>query len=341
MANQAKLNTVSPGANYLDICDAATGQEAETATAFARGIRAVLQGELGHFSLEYPCHGPQEKHWFVGYVTHFRVLGLLRVVVAHEDVTKPKLAELKLQEAHHKLEERVRERTSELQRANALLASNRERLVAMSMRLLEIQEAERRAVARELHDEIGQVLTSLIIQLQVSAHQPLESIPASLLEAKSIAAELMESIRRLSLELRPSMLDDLGLLATLEWHFKRYAKQTGIQVQFEHDGLEGRFSPQIETAVYRMVQEALTNIARYARVNQASVAAHCAKGWICLKIEDKGIGFDAQKALSAHSSSGLSGMRERADLLRGEFQVESVCGRGTRLRIRLPAGEGR
>lgn len=327
------------GTNYLSVCDAARGAEAAKAAAFAAGIREVIRGARRDFELEYSCHSPELKRWFIGHVTRFEALGRIRIVIAHEDVTKQKNSELILEQDRHQLEVSVRKRTTELQSANELLAGSRERLIAMSLRLVEIQEAERRAIARELHDEVGQILTSLRILLDMTDRQPVDTVRTTLAEAKSMAGELIERIRQMSLDLRPPMLDDLGLLPTFEWHFRRYTKLTGIQVHFQQTGLPCRLPTAIETAAYRLVQEALTNVARYAKVTEVSVDLQCQSDRLDLEIEDCGIGFDPALVLAERNSTGLSAMRERVDLLHGRFEVFSRRGEGTRLQIYLPLGE--
>src|SRR5262249_8395019 len=144
--------------------------------------------------------------------------------------------------------------------------------------------------------------------------------------------ELMGRVRELSLNLRPAMLDDLGLLPALLWHFDRYTAQTGIAVAFKHSGLEGRrFASELETAAYRITQEALTNVARHARVREATVRLWAAQDSLCVQIEDQGTGFDPKAVLGTGHSSGLSGMRERASLLGGRLIIDSLLGGGTHL----------
>ncbi len=238
-------------------------------------------------------------------------------------------AETALRQAHDELEQRVIERTTELSRANHALRS-------LSQRLVEVQESERRAVARELHDEIGQLLTSLKLSLETSFQPATGEQHAAVADALQQLNELMERVRQLSVSLRPQMLDDLGLLTALEWQLKRYAKQTGIRVQFRHTPIVARLPAQLETAAFRIVQEALTNVARHAAVKEATVRLWMNDAHLGLQIEDGGAGFDAPKALASHASSGLAGMRERAEMLGGEMTLESSPGHGTKLTIELP-----
>lgn len=214
-----------------------------------------------------------------------------------------------------------------------------ERLQALSRRLLEVQETERRHIARELHDEVGQVLTGLEFLLEIKTPLPAEEIQARLGKALRLADELATRLQELSLRLRPPMLDELGLLPTLAWHSKRYTDQTNIQVDFKYMGPERRLGADIETAVYRIVQEALTNVARHAQVGEVTVQVWVEPNSVRLQIEDAGVGFDLEAALAARTSSGLSGMYERAALLGGQLTVVSAPGAGAALIAEFPLGD--
>lgn len=230
---------------------------------------------------------------------------------------------------------------SAIQRARLFsqVQAGHERLQTLSRRLVEIQEAERRAIARELHDEVGQILTGLSLSLEMVNRPPLEQIPSRLAHARSLVSELLQQVREMSLQLRPPMLDDLGLLPTLRWYFDRYTTQTGIQVAFKHAGLErGRFGNDIEVGVYRMVQEALTNAARYAETHEVVVRLWVSQAVIGVQIADEGRGFDPVAALASHTSSGLAGMQERLRLLGGELAIDAAPGQGSCLTVELPLG---
>jgi signal transduction histidine kinase len=217
---------------------------------------------------------------------------------------------------------------------------SRKRLQALSHRLVLVQEEERRYVAHELHDQVGQLLTSLNLTLDMSSRLPPDALRTSLQEAETLVRELMSRVRNLSLDLRPAMLDDLGLLAALLWHFERYTSQTGVQVLFKHVGLEEQhFSPEVETAAYRIIQEALTNVARHAEVDEVAVRLRAEEDMLDVLIEDEGSGFDAEAALAAATSVGLAGMNERATLLGGQLTVDSSPGAGTCVRAELPLGD--
>lgn len=179
--------------------------------------------------------------------------------------------------------------------------------------------------------EIGQSLTGLKLCLENIASLPADRIQADLSEVQRLVRGLSDRVRNMSLDLRPSMLDDLGLLAALLWHFDRYTFQTNVKVNFKHNGLNRRFSSEVETTVYRLVQEALTNVARYAYVNDVDVLIIANQDKIYLKIEDKGIGFDPETALTNKNSSGLAGMYERVSLQSGQLIIDSAPEKGTRL----------
>lgn len=333
------LDVMLPDMNGVDLCrmikaDSATSGIfvvllSSTETSSSRQVTGLEAGADGYIAR------PIENRELLA-----RVQAMLRI----------QQTELALRRAHDELEKRVRERTAELSTANAALTAEiavrqqaekgqrllAERLRVMSHRLVEVQEEERRFLARELHDEIGQVLTGLKVVLDLGGRAAPEPTRTCLGEASGMLDDLMERVRRLSLDLRPQILDDLGLLPALEWHFQRYEKQTKVRVVFQCSSLEGRLPAHLETAIYRIAQEALTNVARHARVQVVTVRLWTDEENLGLQVDDQGAGFDVEAALAARVSSGLSGMRERAALLGGEFTAESIPGSGTRLTVELP-----
>jgi signal transduction histidine kinase len=215
----------------------------------------------------------------------------------------------------------------------------RDRLQLLSRRLVEGQEAERRFIAQELHDEVGQVLTSLKLSLQMNKDRLPEDEQIEFKETEDLVDILLKQVRDLSLDLRPAMLDDLGLLPALLWQLERFEIQTGVVVTFEHSGLVDRhLLPEIETAAYRIVQEALTNVARHAQAETVAVQAHYGKELLIIEIEDEGVGFDVATSRDAAISLGLVGMEERATMLGGSIKIDSVAGKGTKVRAEIPLG---
>ncbi|HUJ68978.1 MAG TPA: GAF domain-containing sensor histidine kinase, partial [Syntrophorhabdales bacterium] len=207
----------------------------------------------------------------------------------------------------------------------------------LSLRLVKVQEEELRHVGRELHDEIGQLLTGLGLTLEMALQSRGIPITSELLKAKSLADTITALVRELSRKLRPSMLDDLGLFPTLPWLFERFSSHTNVQVVFEHMITNSkRFSHEVETAVYRIVQEALTNVARHARTTKATVRLWARESVLGVQIEDAGVGFDVQAVLTAGNGNGLHGIRERAMLLGGRFTVDARPEGGTRVTAEFP-----
>jgi PAS domain S-box-containing protein len=209
-------------------------------------------------------------------------------------------------------------------------------LQALSMRLMEVQETERRYLARELHDEIGQLLTGLRILLRLNGDSPSDALRTRFEQARTIVDDLLGRVRELSFDLRPAELDQLGLLPALLALFERYTAQTSVSVNFKHQEVERRFASQLETGAYRIVQEALTNAARHASVTEVTVRVWTGGNILNVRIEDRGRGFDPEVALKAPSSSGLIGMQERSMLLGGRMTIESSLGSGTTITAELP-----
>jgi two-component system sensor histidine kinase UhpB len=215
--------------------------------------------------------------------------------------------------------------------------SVRLRLLALSKDLVAVQESERRRIGLELHDDIGQVLTGLRLQLAALRRLPPRKVAGALADAEQLVDEATGRVRALSQSLRPAVLDDLGLLPALVSHVDRWSRQTGIRVDLEHRGIERRrFDPDAETAAYRIVQEALTNVARHAGVGTARVRATADDGALYVEIEDPGVGFDVSSVSPNGAMHGLGGMRERMALLGGSLSVESLPGRGCRLTAEIP-----
>ncbi len=216
-------------------------------------------------------------------------------------------------------------------------------LQRLSVQLLSAQEEERRRLSLELHDELGQALTAISFDLAaIEKELPPELIPRIreiLAETGSLVNEVDDQVRELALDLRPYMLDDLGLVPALRWYVNRYAKRLNIEVEFEAIDLEDRLTADMETALYRVVQEALTNVARHAQANRVSVCLERKVSTVTASIEDDGRGFDEKQLAGREAPQrgiGLLGIRERATFLGGSLSIQSHPGEGTRLAIEMP-----
>ena len=223
-------------------------------------------------------------------------------------------------------------------RLSERVEADREQLQTLSRRLLTAQEEERRRLAIELHDELGQVLTAVKIHLASLERESKTARPsAHLSDALASVDRAMERVRDLALDLRPSVLDDLGLAAALRWYADRLARTARVQTHLSIDGVP-RLAPALETACFRVAQEALTNVARHAQAHNVWVDLHVRGNRLELRIRDDGMGFDADAARERAirgGSMGLLGMQERVSLSGGELELESRPG-GTEVRVRFP-----
>jgi signal transduction histidine kinase len=209
----------------------------------------------------------------------------------------------------------------------------------LSARLMTAQEEERRHVARELHDEVGQALTAVKVELSV-AQRRLNDTPQSgvLLEAQDITDGALQTVRDMSQLLHPAVLDDLGLTAAVEWQARTFELRHAIRVDVDHDGLSQRLPREVEVAAYRIVQEALTNAAKHSGATACRIRLVRTDAELAIIIEDDGAGFDLSDTAATRRGLGLVGMRERASLLAGEVSLASERGGGTRVAARLPLG---
>ncbi len=233
---------------------------------------------------------------------------------------------------------------TERKQVEAALRESAARLQTLSHRLLEVQETERRSIARELHDEIGQALTSVKINLQTMQRLPELFAGAPYLEDSiSLVERTLEQVRNLSLDLRPSLLDDLGLAPALRWYLDRQAQRAGFAMQFVADPWETRLPADLETVCFRVAQEAVTNIVRHAQASQVQVELRRSEVELQLIIRDDGVGFDVREArarAAAGASFGLQGMEERVRLVGGQLEIESTPEQGTQIRARFPRDRG-
>jgi signal transduction histidine kinase len=229
---------------------------------------------------------------------------------------------------------RVLERRSEEQRAIAREAE--EQMRQLSQRLVAAQEEERKNLSRELHDHVAQVLTALRMELGKIGRTRApgdERVQAAVAESKKLVDGMFRTVRDLALGLRPSMLDDFGLQAALEWHVRDFAGRYGVNVDLAMEGDVDLVPDRHRTCVYRAVQEALTNCVRHASATRAAVTVTGRPDQLSVTITDDGVGFDPERR---RNGLGLRGIDERVKELHGAMTIESASGKGTTLVIRLP-----
>ncbi len=273
------------------------------------------------------------------------------------EVTDRVAAQAALREANEGLEERVRERTAELERTNAelrreikrgeaarkSLEESRERIRNLSAYLQDRVEDERRRISREVHDELGQTLTAMGMGLARLEHRPPADEAASRSQVaglRELAANALATVRRIARELRPAILDDLGLCEAVSAHTRTFAESSGIAVDLEVPEVPPDLDPEQTTALFRVLQEALTNVARHAGATRVRVGLTATRRGLALTVADNGQGAP-ESAIRDPRAYGLLGMRERMRFFGGEATVKSVQGQGTTVTAALPLGPRR
>jgi len=241
------------------------------------------------------------------------------------------------------LERRVEERTAALEATARELREKEAARGELVRKLISAQEEERKRIARELHDETSQVLAALAMGLEAAtAPSPPEAAREKLAGLRAMAVEALDGVHRIIHALRPSALDDLGLVPAIRWYAETLLEPRGIQVDFAGSGEEERLPPAVETALFRAVQEALTNVAKHADADRVRIAVTSSPEALEVRVEDDGRGFDVEEALRGEGAGlGLLGMRERMGLLEGSVDVASRPGEGTCVTLRVPKGRGK
>jgi signal transduction histidine kinase len=251
----------------------------------------------------------------------------------------------RVEKANADLEQRVEERTralnvanEQLERANAELKEREEARGALLRKIISAQEAERKRIARELHDDTTQSLAVLAMGIEGAQTAIREGKTPRLDEVKAVTVHTLEEVHRIILDLRPSVLDDLGLLSAIRWYADRYLVTRGIAVRTEFGELGRKLPGEMETALFRMCQEVLSNVVRHARASRVLVQVGVEGGELRIEIEDDGRGFDpaAVAQRDARPHWGLMGIRERAEILGGTAEIDSEPGQGTRVAVRIP-----
>jgi signal transduction histidine kinase len=208
--------------------------------------------------------------------------------------------------------------------------------------IFSIQEEERRRIARELHDETSQAVASLVASLETASgmlNVSKDKVGTRLKEAQALSIGILDEIHKIIYELRPTLLDDLGLVSAIRRLIDNNLRLAGILVNFKTVGREKRLSPQLETTIFRVIQEAVNNVARHAGARRVSLSVHFKKEVIRVKIKDDGKGFDVEEAINSKERPrglGLLGMMERIELMNGSLNIRSAQGAGTEVDIEIP-----
>lgn len=245
----------------------------------------------------------------------------------------------------HDIVDRVRDITRANERLFSRLIDGERRFRGLAKAVWRVQEEERRRLARELHDGLGQTLTALTHQLERLGEKLDGAVPpalsARLDDSVEMARLALNESRELSRLLRPPVLDDLGLVAALSWLARTQEERTGLKVELTLDPLVERVDPDLKTLVFRLVQEALTNVLRHAGVDRAQVEVWRSGESLVLRVADAGQGFEPQEFLGegATTGSGLRGMRDRLELFGGRLAIASGSGQGTVLSAAVPLPE--
>ncbi len=301
LLNQALLHTPPPTPVSLTVTT-------------ARGNKAVLQGDWNY---SYDANG-----------------GIRGITVIVTDITERALAEQALREAHEELEQRVEKRTLSLRKTS-------EQLRRLAARQEECIEEERKRIAREIHDELGQNLTAMKIGLSIlsgkfaAAPDAQQEIRTRITDLTSNLEHMLKSVQRICQELRPAQLDDLGLHAAIAWRMREFEKSTGVRTVFNMEPTDMNLPPELTTTVYRLVQEALTNVARHAGASLVNVDLTMKDTWLSARVQDNGRGFDAA-ALRETTSFGILGMQERMRNVGGTLVIESAPHKGTTVLASFP-----
>ena len=295
------------GANYLSICQSILCHSREISLAAYDGIQKVINGHLPSFHLEYDCRSPTRKRWFRMSVTSMGVENG-GVVVAHTDITE----------------------------ATEQLRDTKEKLRALAAHQEQMLEQERKGIALEVHDEMGQLLTALNLDLSLVGLRfgDNRELLAMVDKMHVLLGKTIKVVRHVSSNLRPAALD-LGLAPAIEWLAEDFSSRWPVRCRLDSSDDDIVLDDLLSTAVFRVIQESLTNVARHANAREVVIFLSHSNQELCVVIEDDGQGFDTT-VVGQGSGFGLFGMRERMLALGGTLRIDSEPGKGTTVSIKLP-----
>jgi len=300
------------GSNYLEACKRSAAEGYEDAQKALVGIQDVLADRRRRsFEMEYLSHS--QKRWFHMLVAPLAGAVGSGAVISHLDITSRKQAERALQQS-------------------------RQELRALAGRLINAQEEERKRISRELHDDLSQKLAMLAFDTSSLLQAPpasVDEIKEPLRNLQVRVVQLSQDVRRISHQLHPSILEDLGLTAALGELCEEFSAREGIEAQFEQEAMPKALPADVASCLYRVAQEALHNVSKHARANRVRLKIRGSPEGIHLSIHDTGVGFDSASA-SSRDALGIVSMKERVQLVRGEFSIHSQLGQGTALKIFVP-----
>jgi signal transduction histidine kinase len=288
--------------NYLEVCDASASRGEEEAVRFAAGIRAVLSRQISQFSGDYLCRTPTRDHWYRATISRVLHSDPPRFLVVHENTTR-----------HRAMENALRQSALSIRE----LAGHQEA----------VREEERKRIAQEIHDDLGQQLLALRIDVSILQSRQVSNpaIVSQLDTMQATIGKLVQSVRAIINDLRPAVLD-LGLYAAAEWQLNDFTQKTGISSKLLSDFQDIALPDSHATALFRVLQESLTNVSRHAEATHVDVRLQLKNGTLVMEISDNGKGMPLES--KKPGSFGLRGMRERIDSLGGELEINSApeCG---------------